>query len=353
MLMQNIRFRRILVLSCLVFATTGFMSRMADASDGNVILLMLDGVRWQEVFRGVDKGLADSESGEIFSLMKHEYGRDGLILGNRDAGSEMRVANGSLMSLPAYQSIMAGFPQPCKDNDCGRIKVETLQERLVRDLGLPQKDVATIASWRQISYAVERTSGRTFVNAAIQPLDDGTADPVFEKLNRAQAGDVPPWGNARFDKYTFAHAMHYLKKHRPRFMFISLNDSDEWAHKSEYDRYVATLRQYDRWIKTLVETLQNMDAYGRNTTLIVTTDHGRGDGSITWAHHGWFLPEAKHIWLFGLGPWIGRARGDAWTGGYTHVDIRPTIEAALGLTPTKCEQCGQVIRELIPGRIRD
>ena len=37
----------------------------AQGSDGNVVLIMLDGVRWQEVFTGADSLLMYSEHGGI------------------------------------------------------------------------------------------------------------------------------------------------------------------------------------------------------------------------------------------------------------------------------------------------
>jgi len=307
----------------------------------NVILLTLDGVRWQEVFKG-------DQHGQIFRNLWQELATEGVIFGDRGTGSWMTVSNDVNISLPAYQSIMAGAPQGCLTNTCGRISVETLQERIRRELGVTGKQVTTIASWEQIPNAVEHVEGITFVNAAFQNLDDGTGDEVFSAINEAQSKDKPLWGGARYDKYTWAHSMHYLTKHRPRFLFISLNDSDEWGHRGEWERYVETLRHYDERIRELIVTLRQMGKYGERTTLIVTTDHGRGDGE-NWTHHGRNWPASKYIWLYGrpaggeISPYS--VLGD---GGYRHVDIRPTIEASLGLKTIPCKDCGRVIWELLP-----
>lgn len=323
-----------------LFAFVLLMAAATPASAGNVILLMLDGVRWQEVFNGDKKG-------PIFTHLWDDYRREGVIFGDVDRGTGMTVSNGAYVSLPAYQSIMAGTTQPCSGNGCGRIKVETVQERVQRELNLQKGAVATIASWEKIPHAVEHTEGATFVNAAFQKLDDGEFDPEFNAINEAQAKDVPPWGGARYDRYTWAHSMRYLKKHQPRFMFVSLNDSDEWGHKGEWDRYVATLKQYDAWIAELISQLKTMGDYGRDTTLIVTTDHGRGEGG-NWKHHGWLWPSSKNIWLYARraqapGPAENQALFADGNSGYSHVDVRPTIEAALGLEPVQCKQCGHVI----------
>lgn len=310
----------------------------------NVVLVILDGVRWQEFFFGVDPSLSKNDSGDVFPNIWKDLIHEGITLGDHKKSGEMTVSNPALISLPAYQSIMAGQTQGCWTNSCGRIGVETLQERLVRELKTNKRRIATIASWEKIPNAVEHVAGTTFVNAAFQPLDDGEFDPEFDAINEAQKKDPPPWGGARFDRYTFAHALHYLKKHEPRFLFISLNDSDEWGHRSDYPRYLATLRQYDAWIKELVDTLKSMGEHGSNTTLLVTTDHGRGDDKA-WANHGAFWPSSKYVWLYGRSPHT--AGGRAWSGiARSHLDIRPTIEAASGIAPISCKQCGHPLSEL-------
>src|SRR5262249_41676944 len=130
-----------------------------------------------------------------------------------------------------------------------------------------------------------------------------------------------------------------------RFMFISLNDSDEWGHKGEYGSYVESLRQYDQWLKELIMTLEQMGEYGEHTTLLVTTDHGRGELG-NWKNHGPLISDSKFIWLYGRSPYT-RKQAVLPVERYTHIDIRPTIEAALRLTPVSCKSCGRVIEEVV------
>ena len=91
---------------------------------------------------------------------------------------------------------------------------------------------------------------------------------------------------------------------------------------------------------------------GRDTLLVVTTDHGRGDGN-GWHGHGLLKPSSKYIWMFaGLvsdlvsGGGGGDVRLDpyAFRGVRTHSDLRPTMESALGLSPVPgCTDCGEVM----------
>lgn len=319
--------------------------RAAEGGEPNVILITLDGVRWQEIVQGSDPELDRGNPVSVLMpfLMETLLPR-GVFFGDHRRGLGMTISNPDGISLPAYQSLFAGVTTECHTNQCGRTNHETLQERLVRELGVPRLKVATIASWDQIPNAAERIAGATFVNAAFEPLVDGTSDSELAGLNSLQEGDRPLWGAARADRYTMGHARRYLRVHRPRFLYISLNDSDEWGHRGDYPRYLGSIRNYDRWIAELVAQLDDMGEYGRDTTLIVTTDHGRGFGR-EWAHHG-AVDGSRDVWLFARSP-LTRSTCQASKGGYRHIDIRPTIEAAFGLKPLTGPGRGQVIREIV------
>ncbi len=316
----------------------------------NVILFMVDGVRWQEFFHGADP-LVDPTMKEphIFKYLFSRPKRDSFISGDRRNGIESVISNRQMISLPAYQSIMAGKTVACRTNSCGRIETETFPERIQRELNLKKTEVATLASWPMISSAVEHQKGRTFVNTGIQPILEGIIDSNTTALNKKQTETLPSWSDARQDEFTFAQALNYLKNNRPRFLFISLNDSDEWAHSGDYAKYISTLKGYDEKLKILFDTLEHMGDYGQSTSVIFTTDHGRGDGE-NWKNHGAHYPESKYIWLYGRNPKLGQSvrKAEPPYTGYTHLDIRPTIEKLMGLTPQRCDKCGQVIQELIP-----
>ncbi|MGK5084786.1 alkaline phosphatase family protein [Bdellovibrionota bacterium FG-1] len=342
-----------------LICASGICAHLQHTPTPNVILLTLDGVRWEEVFQGVDPGQSLDSNPKVFDFLLGTLSQEGFLVGDRSRGEIVNVGNRAQNSLPGYQSIMGGATQPCETNACGRIKVETFPERIVQDLGLRTDQVATIASWEKIALAAEHVEGTTFVNAGNRPFQlPSGPDPEIEALNQQQAQDPTPWAYARFDKYTFAHALHFLKKERPRFLFIALNDSDEWGHKGKYEKYLATLRQQDSWVKELVTTLNGMGDYGAQTTLIITTDHGRGDGN-DWNEHGSGYKDSKSVWIYGRSPYTRTVQARAGTHthsripaskpAYSHLDIRPTIEAIFGLPPKMdgvSPPPGKVIQEI-------
>jgi hypothetical protein len=225
--------------------------------------------------------------------------------------SGMEVAGPLTVSLPGYQAIFAGALTGCAGNDCGRVRVETFPERVVRELSLPRAAVAAFASWEEIGGAVEHTPGTITVDAGPH--------------------SILPWRNSRADEETFALALRYLATERPRFLYLGLGDADQLAHKGDLGGYRATMLRYDEWLEALLRQLDSMGEYGKQTILIVTTDHGRGAGE-RWTGHGAGEPQARSIWLFALGPGVkpGNASRRA-----THLDLRPTIEALFGLCPAR------------------
>lgn len=312
----------------------GLTASLARAGESSVILITLDGVRPQDFFESTN-----------LPTFWSKFAPQGVTFGKKELGSKMTIDNPAHISLPGYQNLMAGARQPCMTNDCGRITVETLGERLVRELKLPREKVASISSWEKIPLAFEKVAGTTFTNGGFEPLNDGSTDTELTRINQEMVANKPHWKENRFDKYTIAHAMRYLKTHQPRFLYLSINDTDDWAHENDHAGVVKSLKSYDEWLSQLFSQLESMGDYGRDMTVIMTTDHSRGKGK-RWIDHEASLPESRDIWLFARGPGIkpmGLMKGGAK---HTHSDVRPTIEAIFGLKPVDCTGCGKPIGEI-------
>ncbi len=81
------------------------------------------------------------------------------------------------------------------------------------------------------------------------------------------------------------HAMlDYMHVRKPRVMFIGYGETDEWAHSGRYDMYLRSAKQVDAFLRELWSRVQADSQYRDRTTLIVTTDHGRGYGAA-WRDH--------------------------------------------------------------------
>lgn len=281
-----------------------------------VIYITLDGTRWQDVLQ--DKVL--------FPKLWSKYASLGKFYGMPNAKDKMEVASIPI-SLPSYQSQMSGSVQPCDGNGCGRITVETMPEYLMKQNLLTKKDVAIFSSWYEIEYASEHEIGNVFTNTGNVPVADPIThevDAVMEDLNYEQALNTPEEHRDRFDRYTVAQAFHFYDKYQPRFFWISLDDGDVAAHRGSLEDYHNALSFYDDFLDELFTMLMDKNMFD-DTLVIVTTDHGRGNGD-NWTSHGPEYPESKRTWAFVMN---GELLPDQQNDYYSTLSIRPTIEKAL------------------------
>lgn len=300
-----------------IFFTSPFI--FADTKQQNiknVIYITFDGVRWQEIF--LDH--------QFFKIFWQKYAQDAVIYGDPASSSTMNTASIAI-SLPSYQSQMAGTVQPCGSNICGRINVETFPEKLKRELFFQKKDIAVFSSWFRISDAVEHIENSVFTNTGNVPMSDpetNIPDAVMYDINLQQFNEHQN-NLTRSDKYTIAHAMHYLEVYQPRFLWISLNDSDLAAHLNDLDGYHQALVQFDEFLDDIFKKLKSLDLYDQ-TMIIVTTDHGRGNG-VFWSKHGPSIPASKKTWAFVFNGELYPATIINNTKHYNTLSIRPTIES--------------------------
>lgn len=311
----------LLVLICVVF----FSSVSAHAEINHqprpkhVIYITLDGIRWQDIY----------QTHRYFAKLWTKHASKLNFYGVPNSKSVMEVAS-IPVSLPSYQSQMSGAIQPCNDNKCGRIQVETLPEYLIDKLHFAKKDVAIFSSWPVIAEALESKKGAVYSNAGNLPVLDPLSnrpDGIMEILNHEQERDHPDYKPNRYDKYTFSHALHYFEKYKPRFIWISLVNADDEAHFSHLYEYHQLLSFYDEALDRLFTTLKSM-GLEKNTMVIVTTDHGRGNNE-NWTTHGANFPESKQTWAFVMNGELLPVSRDGNIYHYNTLSIRPTIEKAL------------------------
>ncbi len=291
----------------------------------NVILVTADGLRHQELFSGADAALlANKKSGiEDREALRREYWRptaeerrrvllpffwgtlaaQGIVLGNLARGSNVKVTNPYRVSYPGYAEILTGQPQPAiTGNKQVRIPRETVLEFVRRKLGLSRMQVAAFGSWNVFRFIVARDQHAFFYNAGYEPVPHSFASPEMDTLGILQVRARTPWDTVRHDAMTFGLALEYLKAYQPQLFYLALGETDDWAHDHRYDRVIQSIRLFDDCLKELWQTLQSFEGYRNKTTLILTSDHGRGSGRRDWSDHGDKVRGADDIWLAIMGP---------------------------------------------------
>jgi arylsulfatase A-like enzyme len=256
----------------------------------------------------------------------------GLVLGNPAKGSPVTVRNDQWFSYPGYSEILTGEPQPeVKSNDFVRYPHRTVLEYAREKLGLRYADVAQIGSWDGFKYAAASKDGAFFMNGARDPVPAELSTPEIDYLVGLRHDVMQLWEESSNDVLCFRIALAYLRKHKPRVMWLGLGQSDDWAHARRYDLVLDYLHLADRELEELWNTLQSMDEYRGRTTLIVTVDHGRGRTPADWAEHDAGLQGSQDIWVAILGPDTPATGEAANVRGVTQSDVAATLLRHLGL----------------------
>ncbi len=224
---------------------------------------------------------------------------------------------------------MTGAGPTCFTNDCEPILGPTLAERA---FDLSGGRSAVVASW-----------------PVVKRVAASDAEAVDLSAGQGSGSGVPefPGGDGyRPDAFTWSEAMRVLVQQRPKFLWISLGDTDEWAHRMDYRHYVEALRAADEHLGELAAHLENLGAYGSGAAVFVTTDHGR---DANFSSHGG--KRSERVWM------MSRGRGIA-PRGVVHAerrrrlsDIAPTILSLLGANDhAECTSCGVVMDEILVPR---
>lgn len=340
---------RLAILS-LVLAVAAGIPAAGQTAVANVLIVTMDGMRWQELFGGLqsdyiskaaggvsDAAALDTRFGGATAEARRErlmpffwtaVARRGQVFGDPAHGSVARVTNGLWFSYPGYNEILSGFADPRVDsNDKVLNPNVTVLEWLNRRRGFEGR-VAAFASWELLPWIVNAGRSGVHANGDGPPVTQPKTD--RDRLLNDVAADLPPyWGATRFDAATGFGALEYLRTHRPRVLYVMLGETDEWAHQRRYDLYLDAAARNDRFIRRLWETAQSMPQYAGRTALIVSTDHGRGETVTDWPDHGRKVPAAERIWIAVMGPGVP-ALGLRTGGNVTQSQIAATVAALLG-----------------------
>mgnify|MGYP006144090151 FL=1 len=333
-----------------------FLLPLSLKAEPKGVLVSIDGVRWQEVFAGADPTLNQQsqwvKTPELIRAFKpgqpellmpflHKtVKQQGITVGDRSQGSAINVSNPYQISYPGYQELLAGFSDPSirSNNKVANPNVTVLE--WLNQQPQMQHKVAAFGSWDLFPYILNTKRSGLTVNAGFMQ-EQGKLSEKQKYLNQLQAKTPSPFASVRLDVFTQEFALEHMRLHKPKLLYIALGEADDFAHLGQYDQYLAAIHRSDQFIADLWQELQNDPYYRNQTTLLISTDHGRGEAA-QWRSHGKSaavpgykgpVPQiagSEQIWLAAMGPGIPAAGLIRTTGTWQQGQMAATLAAALG-----------------------
>ncbi len=290
----------------------------------NLVIVTLDGFRWQEVFRGADRKLINAKrfnsdrkglKRKFWSTTAQErrklllpffwstLANEGQIYGNRDNGSKSEVANPHYFSYPGYNEIFTGFPDAGVNSNDKILNNNTNVLEFINSQADFKNKVAVFTSWDVFPWILNEKRSGLLINSGLENLEISD-NKEFGLLNDLQhrshniAGD-----SVRLDALTYQFGKQYMKDYQPRVVYLAFDETDDLAHAGNYKLYLEQANKQDGMLDDLWAFIQSDDFYKNKTTLIITSDHGRGDNVLgSWKNHGFPIRSSKETWFAVIGP---------------------------------------------------
>jgi hypothetical protein len=319
----------------------------------NVVLIVSDGLRWQEIFTGADPALLNEKAGGswlaeadlrkrywrddvdarralLFPFLWGTAARQGQIFGNQLKGSVAHVTNGKAFSYPGYNEMTTGYPNDAIDsNEFGPNPNASVFEWL-NNMDEFRGRVAVYGTWDAYQRIFNKGRSGLVIQTGWNLPPKAHETPRDALLRELYATAT------RFDEEDVANSLlqipllDYVKESHPRVLFVGYGETDNWGHQGRYDLVLDSAQRMDHFVSQLWDTMQSMPEYHGTTTFIITTDHGRGSGLTEWKDHGVEQKGSENIWIAVLGPDTAPLGERTHVAPVTQAQIAATVAALLG-----------------------
>ena len=288
----------------------------------HLFVITIDGVRWQEIFKGADPSLVSNEEYvKDTSLTRELYwdsttdlrrrrllpffwntlAKKGCILGNRAYDNKVNVKNFYKISYPGYNEIFTGHTDAFISPNLAINNKNVNVLEYLNSTNAYHGKVAVFTSWSVFPFILNETRNGLPINSGYEKLNEEN-DREADLIDSVQGS--MPGSHTRHDQLTFLSAREYIHQHHPSVVFLGLGETDECAHAGRYDLYLQHVADADRMIAELWYAVQTDPYYKDSTTFLITTDHGRGYKPNKWTTHGFWAKGSGDIWVAMLGPGI-------------------------------------------------
>ena len=287
----------------------------------NILIVGWDGVRWQEIFNGVDSSLmhdpaftkeprdmrnqfwndsVEVRRKKLFPFFWSTIAQDGQLYGNRTLGNKVDVANPYNLTGPGFTETVLGFVDSSINSNKKVLDKNTNVLEFINNQKVYKGQVAVFAMSNLFDYILNKPRTGLMISCDTDQVD--RPEKEFVLLNEMQRTAPKPF-EERPDLLTYFQAREYVEYYEPRVMYLEMGETDDYAHAGSYDFYVSTLHSQEHMIALLWAYIQSIPQYKDKTTLLIACDHGRG-GKVKaqWTDHGPQIPDSKDIFILAMGP---------------------------------------------------
>ena len=326
----------------------------------NVVLIVSDGLRWQEIFTGADEQLLNEKNGGIWdkeAALKAQFWRAdpnerrkllfpflwttvaarGQIFGNQAQGSVAKVTNGLAFSYPGYNEMLTGHPDPrINSNEFGPNPNTSVFEWL-NSLPELHGQVAAYATWETFRDIFNVPRSHLPLRVGWDLPYSGKLDARQQLMNTLYQTTTHMDAEDVYNAFMQVPLLDSFATQQPRVLFVGYGETDNWAHAGRYDLVLHSAHQFDHFVEELWNKLQSLPQYRDQTTFIITCDHGRGSGPVEWKEHGVEEKGSENIWIAVMGPDTAALGERKHVAEVHEAQIAATLAAFLGKDYPKAE----------------
>lgn len=338
----------LILLATLSLLTGANAQSPGKGSSRHLFVITIDGVRWQEIFKGADPllisnsayvkdtgltrelywdSVVDARRRRLMPFFWNTLAKKGVLLGNRSFDNKVNVKNFYKISYPGYNEIFTGHTDAFISPNLAINNKNVNVLEYLNSTNAYHGKVAVFTSWSVFPYILNESRSGLPINSGYEKLNEDH-DREADLIDSVQGNMAET--HTRHDQLTYLGAREYIRQHHPSVVFLGLGETDECAHAGRYDLYLQHVADADRMIAELWYAVQTDPYYKDSTTFLITTDHGRGWKPNKWTTHGFWAKGSGDIWLAMLGPDIspeGELKGRAQV---YQKQLAATMAAVLG-----------------------
>ncbi|RZM18249.1 MAG: phosphoglyceromutase, partial [Pedobacter sp.] len=268
---------------------SSFSQSVADSlpsRNGNLIIITIDGFRWQELFSGADEQLISNPNAtpdtatmkamywsndqnerrkKLMPFVWNVIASKGQLYGNRHYDNKMNVSNLYAVSYPGYHELFTGKAAlNVRSNKRKTSQYPNILEELNSREAYHGK-VAAFSSWDVLPYILNEERSGIPVNSGYEKMTDAGNSHETVMSESLSEQHFFQKQHTRLDQLTFVAAKEYMRTQKPKVVYIGWGEADEFAHAGRYDLYLEQANKVDRMMAELWHFIQTTEGYKDNT----------------------------------------------------------------------------------------